>query len=87
MHSSYRINIIGSVIERVFSYWHKVASLQAAIPFLEAFFYNIGCNHNLTSNHVFMSYFNLYINFHNILRFSSSHYAYARPPKYSINRF
>ncbi len=48
---SYLINIIGSVIERVSVYWHKVSFTSGSSSFL------LLLHHNLTSNHVFMSYF------------------------------
>ncbi len=41
MYLSYLINIIGSVIERVSVYWHKVSFTSGSFSFLDASFFNI----------------------------------------------
>ncbi len=61
--------IIGSVIERVSVYWHKVSFTSGSYSFLGAYFLTLlHHNHNLTSNHVVMFSCHIYIfniHFHN----------------------
>ncbi len=47
MYRSYRINTIGSVIERVSVYWHKQLHLRQLFFFLDASFLITLLHHNL----------------------------------------
>ncbi len=52
MYLSYLINIIGSVIEQVSVYWHKISFTSGSYSFLDTFLTLL--HYNLTSNHAFM---------------------------------